>query len=101
MDVRLRKLTAVFFVLTTALSLVSGNLVFNVENKFRIGGHQKTLSALKDHDARRRGRFLASIDLPIGGNGLPSETGYVRFSLLRFGACDRFIGSNLSLHRLF
>ncbi|KAL5767230.1 hypothetical protein ACOSQ2_014013 [Xanthoceras sorbifolium] len=54
---------------------VSGNLVFKVENKFRIGGKERTLSALKAHDARRRGRILSSVDLPMGGNGLPSETG--------------------------
>ncbi|PPD70622.1 hypothetical protein GOBAR_DD32496 [Gossypium barbadense] len=40
-------------------------------------GHGKNLSALRAHDIRRHGRLLSTIgvDLPLGGNGHPSETG--------------------------
>lgn len=59
---------------------VLGNFVFEVENKFKAGGErERTLSALKQHDARRHGRMMASIDLELGGNGHPSATGYVLF----------------------
>ncbi|KAH9734374.1 hypothetical protein KPL71_017351 [Citrus sinensis] len=55
---------------------VMGNFVFEVENKFKAGGErERTLSALKQHDARRHGRMMASIDLELGGNGHPSATG--------------------------
>lgn len=56
---------------------VSGNYVLNVESKFKLGGKERSLSALKKHDSLRHGRFLASVDLPLGGNGHPSETGYI------------------------
>lgn len=56
---------------------VSGNLVFPVHNKFK--GKERSLSALKDHDARRHRRILSAVDLELGGNGLPSETGLVFF----------------------
>ncbi|KAH9670733.1 hypothetical protein KPL70_017091 [Citrus sinensis] len=55
---------------------VMGNFVFEVENKFKAGGErERTLSALKQHDTRRHGRMMASIDLELGGNGHPSATG--------------------------
>ncbi|KAK1570827.1 hypothetical protein Q3G72_007629 [Acer saccharum] len=80
MGMDVRRLAAVVVVaavtvLAVQLGGVSGNLVFKVENKFRIGGKERTLSALKAHDDRRRGRILSSVDLPLGGNGQPSETG--------------------------
>lgn len=60
--------------------VVMGNFVFEVENKFKAGGErERTLSALKQHDARRHGRMMASIDLELGGNGHPSATGYALF----------------------
>lgn len=54
---------------------VEGNLVFWVRHKF--GGRDGTLAALRAHDVRRHGRFLSAVDLPLGGNGHPSGTGFV------------------------
>ncbi|AES80408.1 eukaryotic aspartyl protease family protein [Medicago truncatula] len=51
----------------------NANLVFPVQRKFN--GPHRSLDAIKAHDDRRRGRFLAAIDVPLGGNGLPSSTG--------------------------
>uniref|UniRef100_A0A2N9GB63 Peptidase A1 domain-containing protein n=1 Tax=Fagus sylvatica TaxID=28930 RepID=A0A2N9GB63_FAGSY len=67
-----------FFFLFLASSFVgvenvSGNMVFPVHHKFK--GKERSLSALKAHDARRHGRFLFDVDLELGGNGQPSETG--------------------------
>jgi hypothetical protein len=67
-----------FFLLFLASSFVgvenvSGNMVFPVHHKFK--GKERSLSALKAHDARRHGRFLFDVDLELGGNGQPSETG--------------------------
>lgn len=61
---------------------VSGNLLFSVNHKFKGRDEQVSLSALKEHDARRHGRLLAAdaaVDLQLGGNGHPSEAGYVFF----------------------
>ncbi|KDP26880.1 hypothetical protein JCGZ_18038 [Jatropha curcas] len=57
------------------LGFVSGNLVFNVQHKF--AGRERSLSALKAHDARRHRRILSEvdIDLHLGGNGHPAEAG--------------------------
>ncbi|KAJ0079347.1 hypothetical protein Patl1_24032 [Pistacia atlantica] len=54
---------------------VSGNYVFKVENKFKLGGKERSFSALKEHDSLRHGRVLAAVDVPLGGNGHPSATG--------------------------
>ncbi|CAI8613283.1 unnamed protein product [Vicia faba] len=51
----------------------ASDLVFPVERKFK-GPHQ-SLDAIKTHDANRRGRFLSAVEIPLGGNGLPSSTG--------------------------
>ncbi|KAK2361786.1 Eukaryotic aspartyl protease family protein [Trifolium repens] len=56
-----------FFVASNA------NLVFPVERKFK--GPHHSLDAIKAHDDRRRGRFLSAVDVPLGGDGLPSSTG--------------------------
>jgi hypothetical protein len=58
-----------FFVASNA------NLVFPVERKFK--GPHHSLDAIKAHDDRRRGRFLSAVDVPLGGDGLPSSTGFV------------------------
>jgi len=50
------------------------NLVFPVERR------KRSLSAIKAHDARRQGRILSAVDLNLGGNGLPTETGFVSFA---------------------
>ncbi|KAJ4721559.1 Aspartic proteinase-like protein 2 [Melia azedarach] len=62
---------------------VTGNLVFQVENKFKAAGRERTLNALKEHDTRRHGRMLA-MDFPMGGNGLPTKTG-LYFTKLSLG----------------
>ena len=54
--------------------------VFEVRRKFprhegRGPGGDEHLAALREHDGRRHGRRLGSVDLPLGGNGLPTETG--------------------------
>lgn len=56
-------------------STVSGNFVFPVQHKFK--GKDRSLSALKSHDIRRHARILSAVDLELGGNSLPSETGSV------------------------
>ncbi|XP_022745419.1 aspartic proteinase-like protein 2 isoform X2 [Durio zibethinus] len=69
-------------VVTVAVTVVGefgccfGNVVtFDVKHKF--AGKGKNLSALRAHDIRRHGRLLSTVnvDLPLGGNGHPSETG--------------------------
>ncbi|RDY07829.1 Aspartic proteinase-like protein 2, partial [Mucuna pruriens] len=54
-------------------SLVNANLVFPVERKFK--GPVRDLSAIKTHDALRRGRFLSVVDVPLGGNGRANSNG--------------------------
>lgn len=60
---------------------VSANFVFPIEHKFK--GKDRSLGALKAHDARRHRRILSAVDLELGGNGLPSETGlyYARIGI--------------------
>lgn len=53
-----------------------GNYELNVEHKFGVRGSERTtLSALRAHDERRHGRRLSAIDIPLGGDGLPTGTG--------------------------
>lgn len=61
----------------------SGNVVFKVQNKFKLEGRESSLTAMRSHDARRHGRLLSAINLQLGGNGNPADTGsIVQFSLL-------------------
>lgn len=72
-----------FYVLVLLLflpAIVSGNAVFRVQHKFK--GREKSLEALRAHDTRRHGRLLSAVDLPLGGNGHPSEAGSVFLSLI-------------------
>lgn len=62
--------------------MVSGNAFFKVEHKYK--GTKRTLKELRAHDVRRHGRMLAAIDLPMGGNGKPSDAGFVSFFSLLF-----------------
>ncbi|GMH13062.1 hypothetical protein Nepgr_014903 [Nepenthes gracilis] len=62
--------------------IVSGNAVFRVKHKF--SASEMSLSALRAHDARRHGRMLSSIDMPLGGNGNPSDSG-LYFTKIRIG----------------
>lgn len=63
-------------------SMAYGNAFFKVEHKFK--GQKRTLKELRAHDARRHGRMLGSIDLPLGGNALPSDAG-LYFTKIRLG----------------
>lgn len=63
-------------------SMAYGNVFFKVEHKFK--GQKRTLKELRAHDARRHGRMLGSIDLPLGGNALPSDAG-LYFTKIRLG----------------
>jgi hypothetical protein len=60
-------------------ALASATGVFPVRRKFprHAGGaaEEGHLAALRRHDARRHGRRLGVVDLPLGGTGLPTETG--------------------------
>ncbi|KAJ6697064.1 hypothetical protein OIU85_003428 [Salix viminalis] len=73
----LRRLVPLLMVLLVAqLGLASfslGNMIFKVQNKF--AGRLRNLTEFKAHDARRHSRLLSSVDLPLGGNGHPAETG--------------------------
>ena len=54
--------------------------MLKVQHKFK--GRERSLEAFKAHDIQRRGRFLSAIDLQLGGNGHPSESGLVLISLV-------------------
>ncbi|KAK9146153.1 hypothetical protein Sjap_006056 [Stephania japonica] len=54
-------------------SHVGANGVFKVQHRFV--GREWSLGNLKDHDGRRHRRFLGAVDIPLGGNGHPAETG--------------------------
>ncbi|KAF7837084.1 aspartic proteinase-like protein 2 [Senna tora] len=60
-----------FSLLISSASVNHG--VFSVKNKF--AGQERTLSVLKAHDDRRQLRFLAGVDLPLGGSGRPDGVG--------------------------
>ncbi|PRQ26176.1 putative nepenthesin [Rosa chinensis] len=79
-----------FLLLVSLILHVSGNLVFPVSHKFQGRRGQWSLSELKAHDIRRHGRNLLSVsssavDLELGGNGHPSETG-LYFAKLGIGS---------------
>ena len=83
----LRGLVVVGIIIIILLDLswvahATANLAFPVVHKFK--GRQRSLTALKAHDDRRRGRFLSAVDLSLGGNGLPSEIGFVSRSAASF-----------------
>ncbi|KAL4557398.1 hypothetical protein LXL04_035574 [Taraxacum kok-saghyz] len=50
---------------------VSGNVVFQVQNKFI--GDKRSLTDYKTHDSNRHRRVLSAVDLPLGGNGSPTD----------------------------
>lgn len=86
MDLRLLAVPLIVNLLFLGL-FCSANLVLDVKHKF--GGRKGGLEQLRAHDARRHGRFLsaAALQLPLGGNGLPSAAGFVYFFFffLNFG----------------
>ena len=69
-----------FFLVISFFSSGDCNLVLKVQHKFK--GRERSLEAFKAHDIQRRGRFLSAIDLQLGGNGHPSESGLVLISLV-------------------
>ncbi|GAV74363.1 Asp domain-containing protein [Cephalotus follicularis] len=69
----LRRILLLLLLAVVVMGGVEGNVVFKVQHKF--AGRERTLSALKAHDVRRHGRILSAVDLQLGGNGHPSETG--------------------------
>lgn len=77
---------ALSFLLVVNVGLVVGvqgneNVVFEVQHKFkgRTGGNGRgsMLTSLKAHDSFRHGRMLAAIDVPLGGNGSPTDAALV------------------------
>ncbi|KAK9919233.1 hypothetical protein M0R45_027842 [Rubus argutus] len=77
---RRSSLVAVVVLLLALVVNVSGNLVFSVNHKLKGREGGSTLSEFKAHDDRRHARILAAasenaVDMALGGNGHPSETG--------------------------
>ncbi|KAK3416063.1 hypothetical protein EUGRSUZ_H01628 [Eucalyptus grandis] len=70
----LRRLLLAIATASSLTAVVCGNMVFEVHNKLK-GREDRSLAAMRAHDARRHGRLLSDIDLELGGNGQPSETG--------------------------
>ncbi|KAM1169415.1 hypothetical protein ACFX13_031910 [Malus domestica] len=83
-----RAVLGCFLIFSTFFPDASANFVFSVSHKFN-GRDGRSLSELKAHDSRRHGRILAdsasAVDLQLGGNGRPSETG-LYFAKLRIGS---------------
>ncbi|PRQ38102.1 putative nepenthesin [Rosa chinensis] len=65
------------FLLLISTNITAGvaldNAVLSV--KYKYAGRDRTLSALKAHDTKRTLRFLAGVDLPLGGSGRPDAVG--------------------------
>ncbi|PSR98115.1 Aspartic proteinase-like protein [Actinidia chinensis var. chinensis] len=72
MDLRSVFVLGLLLVCCTPNLFASANVVFKVKHKF--GAGERNLAALKAHDDRRHGRSLAAVDLPLGGNGSPTDT---------------------------
>ncbi|XP_057539836.1 aspartic proteinase 36-like [Amaranthus tricolor] len=64
------------------VSMGSGNAFFEVEHKYK--GGKRTLKELKERDARRHGRMLGAVDIPLGGKGQPSDAG-LYFTKIQIG----------------
>ncbi|RYQ91392.1 hypothetical protein Ahy_B09g097275 isoform F [Arachis hypogaea] len=63
---------AIILIVETYFVVANGNFVFQVERrKTRLG-----LSDVRARDDRRRGRILSAVDLNLGGNSQPTETGF-------------------------
>ena len=75
MDLRSVFVLGLLLVCCTPNLFASANVVFKVKHKF--GAGERNLAALKAHDDRRHGRSLAAVDLPLGGNGSPTDTALV------------------------
>lgn len=78
MGLCLRNCLCIVLIATAAVGGVSSNHgVFSV--KYRYAGRERSLSLLKEHDARRQLRILAGVDLPLGGTSRPDGVGFVSF----------------------
>lgn len=77
MDGRARAVTARAVVCACVLvfyaAYVEANGVFRVQRKF--SGLGRSLDDLRAHELHRHGRILGAIDLPLGGNGSPTDAG--------------------------
>ncbi|XP_024044200.1 aspartic proteinase-like protein 2 isoform X3 [Citrus clementina] len=74
MGLCLRNCLCIVLIATAAVGGVSSNHgVFSV--KYRYAGRERSLSLLKEHDARRQLRILAGVDLPLGGTSRPDGVG--------------------------
>lgn len=78
-----RPLTLLLFLIINLLSntinggggVYADNGVFSV--KYKYAGRERSLSTLKAHDISRQLRFLAGVDIPLGGSGRPDAVGLV------------------------
>ncbi|TKW38139.1 hypothetical protein SEVIR_1G094800v4 [Setaria viridis] len=72
--------------LLVAPACSAGPGVFQVRRRFPAdgGGGGGGAAALRAHDGRRHGRLLAAADLPLGGLGLPTDTG-LYFTEIKLG----------------
>ncbi|KAI6684357.1 hypothetical protein NL676_030270 [Syzygium grande] len=66
---------AVMVVVVLGLASVAAadNMVLTVHHRFK--GRRERLGDMRSHDARRHGRLLSAVDLPMGGKGTPTDTG--------------------------
>ncbi|XP_038972624.1 aspartic proteinase 39-like isoform X1 [Phoenix dactylifera] len=71
MGPRRRLLSLLFFFSFAPFARATG--VFPVRHKYL--HHKRPIADLRSHDVRRHGRILSAVDLPIGGVGLPTDTG--------------------------
>lgn len=81
MDSGRRRLFCAFLLLLLLLidliCIATGNVVFEVRNKY--GGRgvgRALLQEMRAHDSRRHGRMLAAVDFQLGGDGSPTNTAY-------------------------
>ncbi|KAI4378059.1 hypothetical protein MLD38_015598 [Melastoma candidum] len=64
----------------------NNNIVMQVHHKFK--GRSGDLVSMRSHDSARHGRLLSSLDLQLGGNGSPTDTGCPQ--LFPHGWCSCF-----------
>ncbi|KAK9159712.1 hypothetical protein Syun_006053 [Stephania yunnanensis] len=69
----LSMLLALFAIFVALREASASGGVFHVRHKF--ADQDPSLASLKAHDALRHARILAEIDLPLGGNRDPGDTG--------------------------
>lgn len=84
MDLKRRVFLLLLLFSVQLICLVKGNVVFKVQHKF--GGRglgRSALNAFRAHDSFRHGRMLGAVDLPLGGNGQPTDAAlyYTKLSI--------------------